>query len=874
MSTVMTLSDPSVTAVLGAAQDRIRATVDVAVVEVANNLMALMKSAATYRERGQLAFAQIHILESRELFLSSFSAALRERVGADVEAQGESRAAGSTTDWQSISLVDEGQIEDKISFERVGQLIGHRSDTELRELDGYMSSLLRHSWADPARNPLRGAVIGFALHRAIEKVTEEPETQKIFARELSQAMAKLMSTCYREISADLKRRAIRPTDLAMRPVDDAAARAPSRPSTPGNGFEEARKAWEQSWIGRMPSENEPPLRSWESSIMGRLGNVDPPDAIDPESSAALLDRLIRGGMPGSIGAPGGVRPPAVVEADAELMSLLRRLNGGASYLGEFDRLPRDTGYGGLEPADFAETTRPGVPLGSNSYVQPPSTGLSGLMAANLIRAHRAELQQASRGKLDHLVIEVVSSLFDQILSDARVPPEMARQIARLQLPVLRAALTDGSFFSSRRHPVRRFINRVASLACAFDSYESGPARELLDQVGELVKEIVEGDFDQLQIYDAKLFELERFVAEQTHAEVRASAAAETLRGKELEWRVQQQFSQRLRDALDPLALPAFVRDFLCGVWAQAIVMASRRDGPEAPYPLRLRRAGAELVTSIQPKRSLEQRKHFVATLPALMAELTRGMKLVDWPEAAQDDFFGQLVTQHAGSLKGLARSDLDHNMMVRSLESAFRMPIPTAEESALAPAPTGSDAPVVEQRFSADEERAIGLISDHEVDWAVDLGGAAAPAHPATEAASAPSTSAEGDVPLPTLTLAGDPAAAANDAAAAKVELVESPELAPGAQLREHLQLGFSYQLNLKDQWQKVRLTYMSPARSLFLFSHGAKGRETISMTARTLGRLCEAGRMKAFETAFLLDRATQRARRQLAGADVAAAAR
>ena len=56
----------------------------------------------------------------------------------------------------------------------------------------------------------------------------------------------------------------------------------------------------------------------------------------------------------------------------------------------------------------------------------------------------------------------------------------------------------------------------------------------------------------------------------------------------------------------------------------------------------------------------------------------------------------------------------------------------------------------------------------------------------------------------------------------------------------------------------------MSPARSLFLFSHGAKGRETISMTARTLGRLCAAGRMRAFESAFLIDRATQRARRQL----------
>jgi Protein of unknown function (DUF1631) len=883
MSTVMTSSEPSVTAVIAAALDKIRSVVDLAIVEVANNLLMLMKSAGTYRERGQLAFAQIHVLESRELLLSSFATALRDRVSEDIAAKSDAKSAGTTTDWQSISLVDEGQIEEKISFERIGQLIGHRSEAELRELDGYMSTLLRHSWADPARNPLRGAVLGLALHRAIEKVTEEPETQKIFARELSQSMANAMPACYRAVCADLKQRAIRPTDLALRPVEDAAARAAARPAPPsGGGFEEARKAWEQSWIGRMGPET-PPLRSWEASIMGRMPG-EPADALDPESSAALLDRLIRGGMPGSL-APGGARPPAVVEADAELMSLLRRLNGGASYPGEFDRLPRDTGYGShtdQEVEDFAETTRPGVPLGA-AYVQPPSAGLSGLMAANLIRAHRSELMQASRGKLDHLVIEVVSSLFDQILSDARVPPEMARQIARLQLPVLRAALTDGSFFSSRRHPVRRFINRVASLACAFDSFESGPAKELLERVSELVKEIVDGDFDQLQLYDAKLFELERFVAEQTHAEIRASAAAATLRGKELEWRVEQQFSQRLREALEPLALPAFVRDFLCGVWAQAIVTASRRDGPEAPYPMRLRRAGAELVTSIQTKRSLEQRKHFVQTLPALMAELTRGMKLVDWPDAAQDEFFGQLVTQHAGSLKGPPRSDLDHNMMVRHLEAAFRMPIPSAEEAALEPAPEAGNAPVVEQRFSADEERAIGLISESEVDWAGEVGGAveAAPAAPEAQpamAVAATASSASGDVPLPTLVLDPDPAAARISADSAKEEPVESPELtpelAPGAQLREHLQLGFSYQLKLRDQWQKVRLTYMSPARSLFLFAHGAKGRETISMTARTLGRLCEAGRMKAFESAFLIERATERARKQLAGVGAAAAAR
>ena len=70
------------------------------------------------------------------------------------------------------------------------------------------------------------------------------------------------------------------------------------------------------------------------------------------------------------------------------------------------------------------------------------------MAVNLIRAHRDELIQASTGKLDHMVIDVVGSLFDQILSDSRVPPQMAREIARLQLPVLRVALNDSSFFST------------------------------------------------------------------------------------------------------------------------------------------------------------------------------------------------------------------------------------------------------------------------------------------------------------------------------------------------------------------------------------------------------------------------------------------
>ena len=889
----MSLSDSSTTAALAAAQDKIRATAAGIVVDVANSLLMQMKSASTYRERGQIAFAQIHILESRELFLASFAAALRDSIAEDVSERSSPGEDKAKTDWQSISLVGEDQIEERISFGRIGQVISHGSEAELRELDGYMNALLQTGWADPERNPLRGAVLGLALHKAIEKITDEPGTQKIFAREFGQAMANAMPACYQSIIADLTRRGVRPTDLGMRPTEGFGARPAARPAAPGPAgpgpaFDEARKAWEMSWQGRIGVENPGGTRDWERSILGR--HSDPiSESGDPESSAGLLDRLIRGAMPASFGAAQGAsRASGAAEADVELMSLLRRLNGSVSMRGELDPA-RDSGYGPYTrdgDADFAASTRPGVPLGAYQ-VQAPSSGLSGLMAANLIRAHRDELMQASRGKLDHLVIEVVSSLFDQILSDARVPPQMARQIARLQLPVLRAALVDSSFFSSRRHPVRRFINRIASLACAFDSFETGPARELLDRISGLVKEIVDGDFDQLQTYDAKLLELERFVAEQTHAEIRESSAAATLRGKELEWRVQQRFSQRLFAALEPLALPAFVRDFLAGVWGQAIVMASRRDGAESTHAQSLRRTGVALVTSIQPKRSLEERKQFVVALPGLMSELTAGMKFVEWPQAAQDAFFGQLISQHSGSLKGTDRSDLDHNMLVRTLEAAFRIPVPSPEEAAAEPEPEQAQSaiPVVEQRFSAAEGEAIGLISEGEIDWSrhpanearAALAKRAAEAQAAAALAPPPDPSASVDialgddagdaVPFPVLSH-GDADAPAPSMLApdpAIEEPVESPELAAGPQLREHLQLGFSYQLNLKDQWEKVRLTYMSPGRTLFLFAHGVKGRETISMTARTLARLCEGGRMRAFENAFLIDRATQRARQQLA---------
>jgi hypothetical protein len=68
-----------------------------------------------------------------------------------------------------------------------------------------------------------------------------------------------------------------------------------------------------------------------------------------------------------------------------------------------------------------------------------------------------------------------------------------------------------------------------------------------------------------------------------------------------------------------------------------------------------------------------------------------------------------------------------------------------------------------------------------------------------------------------------------------------------------------------------VRLAHVSPGRSFFVFNRGERHKQTISLTQRMLLRLCETGRMRAFESAYLLERATARARRQLAAVTPAA---
>ncbi|MES2100201.1 MAG: DUF1631 family protein [Pseudomonadota bacterium] len=836
----MTLNDHQLRTALDGALHHIRTTLTAVATRVSEALGSTLQSGGTAVPRDLANSTQFDLRRNIGTLHQVFADELSRRITQELAAPREAaRRVPAATSWQTLSLVDDTEMEERMLSDRIGQQISHACESELRELAGYMGALLQSGHSDPDRHPLRAEVLGASMYRAIEAVTVTPESRTLLARELGAAMAKSMPECYARILQMLQDRGLQPIELKVRQVEGPGNQLPGLNS----GY--ATLSSTRSQHGEFEG---------SSSHMASDASGYQRDGRSVSTGTHSLSGPSTGGSRTGRAGPISRSGLSATQADAQLMALLRHLTAVASVPGALDALaPRSSRPVSLSGQPLGPAAFNGAAAAGPGAAAPPyaADGLTGLMAVNLIRAHREELMQASSGKLDHMVIDVVGSLFDQILSDSRVPPQMARQIARLQLPVLRVALNDSSFFSSRRHPVRRFVNRIASLACAFDDFDDGPGKHFLKRVSELVQEIVDGDFDQIELYDAKLAALEGFIAEQTHDDAQQQGAISTLGSKETELRLQQRYMLQLRTALLPLQVDQWLRDFLSQVWSQALVLAVSRDGPTADRAVRYRRVARDLVMSVQPKGSPPLRKKFLMLLPPLMKDLNEGLALVGWPEPAQREFFSRLLPAHAESLKLPPLSELDHNMMVKQLEGIFAMPVPGNESISPADPALEVDADVIAKRFSAEEAKSVGFVSESAVDWSgvvdIDLNDDAS-GGPAS-GSGADST----DAMLPGIDID------------INLSSAEPAEPTRGPALMDHIKLGFAYQMHLKDEWQKVRLAHVSAARSFFVFTRGTKHQETISMTARMLVRMCETSRFRAVESAYLMERATLRARKQLA---------
>ena len=255
-------------------------------------------------------------------------------------------------------------------------------------------------------------------------------------------------------------------------------------------------------------------------------------------------------------------------------------------------------------------------------------------AAGALRQRTTALKQAAATSSEKATIEIVALMFQSILAEDRIPPAIRVWFARLQMPVLRVAISEPEFFGSLQHPARRLIDRMGSCVLGFDATVSGGALEIeVKRVVQVIEQYPETGRRVFQlVYDEFQKFLSKFLSEQGSA-ARVVTVAQQLEQKET---MVIQYTIEMRSMLNDMPVREEIREFLFKIWAEVLAIAAMKNGPQHKDTITLKQAAADLVWAASAKPNRNDRARVIADLPQLLQLLRMGMAMLGMATPVQD----------------------------------------------------------------------------------------------------------------------------------------------------------------------------------------------------------------------------------------------
>jgi hypothetical protein len=341
---------------------------------------------------------------------------------------------------------------------------------------------------------------------------------------------------------------------------------------------------------------------------------------------------------------------------------------------------------------------------------------------NVLRSLQQSPVMQAASPLDAVLVDAVATLFDVVFDEATIPDRLKAQIARLQIPVLKAAMLDRNFFSQSNHPVRRMLDAIATLAVHLPDNEAGNAR--LEAISKTVSHVLETFENDISVFDVAATELE---AMGTQLESTLEETVDASLQQDID-----QIKQSERAELAPVIVHDFinralkeqpvveaVREFVRRDWAQLLTLDYVKEGEQGAHFNSHVETMRELIWSVQPKADMDARLMLVRILPGLLKRLREGVAEIDLPEKLADRFFATLVILHANAVRPNAQPV---PLPVISAEEIHELEVAAAAEE---PAPATSAAaaepaaPDVEDEFT---QRARALNKGDWVEFHYDDG--------------------------------------------------------------------------------------------------------------------------------------------------------
>jgi hypothetical protein len=575
------------------------------------------------REEQQLFLdARIALTRERARILDEFDKRLRELVDERIKGRDE-KADFSKMEVDELALVDHLAMDESVITSNIVRVVENSAHEELIAFNRGIGNLLERPDLETDANPLAPATIVEAFAEALTGVKAEERIKFQILKELNQSSLVDIAAIYADLNRHLTQIGVMPSGGRGRA---GARRGESRPrperrggAGPGAGEAEVDV---MSLFRKMASSSSFPLpgRAPPPAMpgMGGVGGAGGPGGL--------------GGLGGSGGSGGGVAtfapmaptpagyipgPPIISTVD--LHEGLVKLQAGET---------------GFDVGD-AHVAFAGIPEGLH----------------NVLRDLQASPLGRKANQLESMTIEMVAMLFDFIFETRDLPDGMKALLARLQIPVLKAAMLDGAFFAKKTHPSRLLVNALADAGLGW-SPDMGTDDPLYRKVESIVRRILDQFSDNLAIFDELREDLEKFLAEEEQAaEANIASTADQINQHDRQQIAVVIGKAEIERRIEGYPVPHFLAAFLREHWQGMLEHVYLKDGDESESWSSAVTTLEDLVWSVQPKRTAEDRKHLVALLPSLLKRLAGGIHNQRWSQAERDAFMTNLVEAHAAAVK-------------------------------------------------------------------------------------------------------------------------------------------------------------------------------------------------------------------------------
>ena len=532
-------------------------------------------------------------------------------------------------DQDSLTLLDDNELEQKVAIESLINKLANRYAEPVRLLSARIAHVSGHRDLADRQMPLSPEVICTGLGQASGELDIDIRARLVVLKLFDRLLLDRLSSLYQDTNRMLVAEGVLPDLRRSRAVSPQKDAAPRRPVPPGTS--------------RAPAASERP--QGDSSDQAE-------SSVTFSELTALLHRS-EGGEQGLSG--GGVPAGSGTAPQLDTGALMRQLGGiqGSAMTSE------------------------------NGEVLP----LSELLGRVLERGAGQGGQGLPVNQVDGDVINLVAMLFEFILDDRQLPSVMKVLIGRLQIPVLKVALLDRSFFNRGGHPARKLLNELALAGIGWSPRGDNQRDPLREKIEGIVDRLLNEFTDNVGLFDELLGDFQHFMdLDRRRRELVEQRLRDAEEGRARHELARERVGKLLTGVLDTYRLPDRALAIVQEPWRKYLEWVFLREGDKSGAWQEATDLTIRLAWSLDPQPVEETtRDDLLKAIPGITDALRRGLHEISWDPFAIDAAIRDLELAHVDVLQGLVtrprKPEAEEELLSSPADELVAEPVPQARQA-------------------------------------------------------------------------------------------------------------------------------------------------------------------------------------------------